>query len=222
MSISRMLADDAPGGQAPPTGDFLVGPAELTIVIPTLAERLHILPLIERLSNALGGVAWEAIFVDDDSADGTIDAVWATSRHDSRIRGIRRIGRRGLAGACLEGMLASSAPYLAVMDADLQHDETRLPEMLAFLKKGQADLVVASRYAMGESVRSGLSRGRSFGTQLATFISRALLRHDVSDPMSGFFALRREVVESVAHRLSTQGFKILLDILACSPKSLRL
>ena len=79
-------------------------------------------------------VAWEVIFVDDNSPDGTWDVVRALARQDTRVRCIRRIGRRGLSGACIEGILASSAPCAAVIDADLQHDETQLPKMLALLQ----------------------------------------------------------------------------------------
>ncbi len=194
---------------------------EITIVIPTLNERDNVPVLVERLSVALEGVAWEAIFVDDDSKDGTIAAVHVLARRTPRIRGIRRIHRRGLAGASLEGMLASAAPYVALIDADLQHDETRLREMLDILRRGEADVVVASRYV--DTVETGgLSGVRHKGSRLATWLAQNLLKAPLSDPMSGFFAIRRDVVDQVAPRLSDQGFKILLDILASSPEQLRI
>src|SRR5215813_6755391 len=127
-----------------------VGP-ELSVVIPTFKERLNIAPLVARLDAALGGVAWEAIFVDDNSPDGTADAVKAIGVEDTRVRCIRRVNRRGLAGACIEGVLSSSAPFVAVMDADLQHDETLLPRMLEILRQGDTDMVVGSRYVEGGS-----------------------------------------------------------------------
>jgi len=196
-------------------------PPELTIIIPTLNERDNIALLAGKLAEALDGIAWEAIFVDDDSKDGTIEAVQHLARYSPRIRGIRRIHRRGLAGASLEGMLASAAPYVALIDADLQHDETRLREMLAILKSGEADIVVASRYCEpGES--GGLSQVRHAGSRFANGLARTLLKAPLSDPMSGFFAVRREVVDRLAPRLSDQGFKILLDILASSPEPLRI
>jgi dolichol-phosphate mannosyltransferase len=193
---------------------------ELAIVIPTLNERDNIPLLADRLASALTGIAWEAIFVDDDSADGTIDAVLDLSRCDPRIRSIRRISRRGLAGASLEGMLSTSARFVAVMDADLQHDETRLAEMLALLQNGDADVVVASRYCE-TAPQVGLSKVRQYGSRLATQMAQVVLKTNLSDPMSGFFMLRRETIDGVAHKLSPQGFKILLDILSSSPASLR-
>jgi dolichol-phosphate mannosyltransferase len=195
--------------------------AELTIVIPTLNERENISPLIARLSESLCQNEWEVIFVDDDSEDGTIAAVRAIAARDYRVRGIRRIACRGLAGACLEGLLSSSAPIVAVMDGDLQHDEKCLPAMLEIMQSGEADLVVASRYENESSTDSGLTRLRSRGSRLATRLARSLLNTPITDPMSGFFMLRRDVVDAVAPRLSRQGFKILLDIVASSPAPLR-
>jgi dolichol-phosphate mannosyltransferase len=195
---------------------------ELAIVIPTLNERANVSVLAQRLACALNGLSWEVIFVDDDSADGTIDEVRRLARHDARIRGIRRISRRGLAGAALEGMLSTSAEFIVVMDGDLQHDETRIAEMLSLLRESEADVVVASRYCEAGLEIHGLSRMRQFVSQLATRLAQKLLRADVSDPMSGFFMLRREVVDGVAQKLSPQGFKILLDVLASSPTALRI
>jgi dolichol-phosphate mannosyltransferase len=109
-------------------------PLELTVVVPTFQERGNILPLVQRLDQALAGITWEVVFVDDDSPDGTADAVRALAQCDRRVRVIHRIGRRGLASACVEGVLSSSSFYAAVMDADLQHDESLLPQMLQRLK----------------------------------------------------------------------------------------
>jgi glycosyltransferase involved in cell wall biosynthesis len=119
---------------------------EVAIVIPTLNERDNIALLVERLARTLTSFPWEAIFVDDDSADGTIHEVRRIAQSDTRIRGIRRLSRRGLAGAALEGMLSTSAKFVVVMDGDLQHDEARIVEMLSVLRGGEADIVVASRY----------------------------------------------------------------------------
>ena len=107
--------------------DMAVQPApELTVVIPTFKERDNVEQILARLRIALAGYDWEVIFVDDDSPDGTAELVRTIGERDRRVRCIRRIGRRGLAGACIEGMLTSQARYVAVMDADLQHDETIL------------------------------------------------------------------------------------------------
>jgi dolichol-phosphate mannosyltransferase len=193
---------------------------ELTIVIPAFNERTNVAILIERLRAALAGIAWEAIFVDDNSPDGTAAAVRALGEQDDRIRCIRRIGRRGLAGACLEGMLASQAHYVAVMDADLQHDETLLSAMLERLRPGEFDLVVASRYVEGGSAAS-FSTVRSLISRGSGEVSRRFLKVELSDPMSGFFMIRRAVVEELAPSLSSQGFKILLDIVATARGGLR-
>src|SRR5918999_5846242 len=111
---------------------------ELSIVIPAYRERENVLPLLAALEQALGGCDWEAIFVVDDAFDGTEDVVRERAQRDPRVRVVHRIGRRGLASACIEGMLASSAPYLAVMDADLQHDESLLPSLLEEMRAGEA------------------------------------------------------------------------------------
>jgi dolichol-phosphate mannosyltransferase len=194
----------------------------LAIVIPTLNERANISILVQRLDRALSGISWEAIFVDDDSADGTIDEVRRIAGRDARIRGIRRISRRGLAGAALEGMLSTSAEFIVVMDGDLQHDEARIAEMLSLLREGDADVVVASRYFEAGQEASGLSQMRQFGSGLATRLAQMLLKTKLSDPLSGFFILRRDVVDRAAHKLSPQGFKILLDVLASSLSPLRI
>src|SRR5882757_10132697 len=109
----------------------------VSIVVPTFKERGNVAELVRRLDLALAGIAWEAIFVDDDSPDGTADAAKAIAAQDPRVRCLRRLSRRGLAGACIEGMLSSSAPYVAIMDADLQNDEKLLPRMFAVLKNGE-------------------------------------------------------------------------------------
>ena len=189
-------------------------PLVLTVVIPTFNERDNIRVLIDRISESLAGVAWQAIIVDDDSPDGTAAVIKAMARTDPRIVCLHRIGRRGLAGAVLEGVMASATPYVAVMDADLQHDESLLPRMLSVLRDQGADIVIGSRYLRDDGVARGLSPLRRWGSSVANALARRVLRADVSDPVSGFFMLRREVVEAVAPRLSRQGFKILFDIIA--------
>lgn len=193
---------------------------ELSIVVPTFNEAANVPLLVAALDAALRGIAWEVIFVDDDSRDGTTDAVRNIGAADARVRCIRRIGRRGLSGASIEGMLSSSAGIVATMDGDLQHDETLLPAMLAQIRSG-ADVVVASRFAAAASASDGLSATRLKGSQLATQLARRMLGITVSDPMSGFFMMRRPAFERVAPRLSTQGFKILMDILASASGPLK-
>jgi dolichol-phosphate mannosyltransferase len=188
---------------------------QLSVVLPTYKERGNVAEIVARLDRALAGIGWEAIFVDDDSPDGTADAAKAIAQIDPRIRCLRRVGRRGLAGACIEGMLSSSAPYVAVMDADLQHDETILPRMLARLESGEADLVVGSRYVAGGSA-SSFGEARGFISRFATELTRFTLGTPVSDPMSGFFAMRRDRFDEVADKLAPVGFKILLDIVTAA------
>jgi len=188
---------------------------ELTVVAPTFNERANVGVLVERLHAALDGrAAWQVIFVDDNSPDGTAEAVKAIAARDPRVSCIRRVRRRGLAGAVVEGALASAAPYVAVIDADLQHDETLLPRMLETIKAEKADLVIASRYVGDGEASEGLSRTRELGSRLANSLGRLVLRQKVSDPVSGFFMIRRERIEQVAPRLTTEGFKILFDVIA--------
>jgi dolichol-phosphate mannosyltransferase len=188
-------------------------PISLSIVVPTFNESQNIKELLRRLETALGATGWEVIFVDDDSPDGTASVVREISRTDPRIRCLQRIGRRGLSSACIEGMLASSALTIAVMDADLQHDETILPKMVEEIGKRGADVVVGTRYGSGGST-GALNGSRKVMSQFATIASRTILRQPVSDPMSGFFVLQRKLLDSTVHDLSGLGFKILLDILA--------
>ena len=194
---------------------------QLTIVVPTRNEHDNIRPVYHALCRVLQGIDWEVIFVDDDSRDGTPEAVCELANSDSRVRCIRRIGRRGLASASIEGILASSAPYVAVMDADLQHDEQLLPRMLeTLITEPNVDAVVGSRYVAHGSVGT-LNRRRAFLSSLATRIAQSVLQVPIADPMSGFFMVRREAFQGAVRRLSSIGFKVLLDILASSPRPLR-
>ena len=192
---------------------------EISVVVPTFNERDNVTTLYQRLAATFGSTPWEVVFVDDNSPDRTWEVVRELSSRDPRVRCIRRIGRRGLSGACIEGILASSAPHAAVIDADLQHDETQLPKMLALLKGGE-ELVIGSRYIEGGSASSFDSQ-RAGISAFATEIAKRVLGVKVSDPMSGFFAIRRDRFEKLAPELSTQGFKILLDIIATARGELR-
>jgi dolichol-phosphate mannosyltransferase len=194
---------------------------ELTIVVPTFNECENVPILIDRLRAALTNVNWEVIFVDDNSPDGTAEVVRNIGTQDQRVRCIKRIGRRGLSGACLEGFLSSQASFVAVIDGDLQHDETRLAVMLGKLQSSNFDLIVASRYLEGGS-SSSFTTWRSRFSRWANLTAKYSLGVKLSDPMSGFFMLRRSVIEDVAPFLSTQGFKILLDIVATTQGKLRI
>jgi len=189
---------------------------ELTVVVPTFNERDNVEALLTRLDAALRGIEWEVVYVDDDSPDGTADMVRALAQDDPRIRCLQRIGRRGLSTAVIEGMLASSAPYLAVIDGDLQHDEQLLPRMLAAIKAEDLDMVVGSRHAAGGGM-GDWDRRRVAVSNVAARLARLIIAADLADPMSGFFMLSRPAFERAVRRLSGQGFKILLDLFASTP-----
>jgi dolichol-phosphate mannosyltransferase len=194
----------------------------LGVVLPTYNERGNLRLLVERLDAALAGIAWEAIFVDDNSPDGTADEARAIAREDSRVRVLQRIGRRGLSSAAIEGMCATAAPVVAVMDADHQHDPALLPQMLAALESGDFDLAYASRFAEGASTEAWGRPDRVKASTFANRIANKVTGVELSDPMSGYFMLRAEVLRGDAHRLSGVGFKILLDILATVDAPLRI
>ncbi|MGE5154607.1 MAG: glycosyltransferase family 2 protein [Bdellovibrio bacteriovorus] len=193
---------------------------ELAVVVPTYREADNLDELVRRVAQALAGIDWELIVVDDDSPDGTAERARGHARQDRRIRVLQRVGRRGLASACVEGFLATSAPYLAVMDGDLQHDETLLPRMLELLKAEDLDIVVGSRYVTGGGV-GDWSHRRQGMSRLATRLARLLIHADLKDPMSGFFLVRADVIQENLRRLSGVGFKILLDIFSAAQRPLR-
>jgi dolichol-phosphate mannosyltransferase len=193
---------------------------ELSVVVPTYNERDNVPLVVELLKRTLEDVSWEVIFVDDNSPDGTAAAVRALGAADHRVRCIRRIGRRGLAGACIEGMLSSQARYIAVLDADLQHDETLLAAMLERIRKGDVDVVVGSRYIPGGSADSFTSK-RRFMSRLSHVAAYMITKVELSDSGSGFYMIRRDAVEELAPRLSSQGFKLLLDIMTTARGTLR-
>jgi dolichol-phosphate mannosyltransferase len=191
----------------------------LSIIVPTFNEQDNVHELVQRVDRCLPGIDWEIVFVDDDSVDGTLKVLHDASRADPRVRYLQRIGRRGLASAVVEGILSTSAPYVAVMDADLQHDESKLAEMLRRLEASNCDIVIGSRYV--ESGGTGdWSERRRLISDVATRVTRLVLRTTVSDPMSGFFMLRREAFNGSVRRLSSMGYKILLDILVSAQRPL--
>ncbi|HYL34755.1 MAG TPA: glycosyltransferase family 2 protein [Bryobacteraceae bacterium] len=194
---------------------------DLAIIIPTFNERENIRPLLASLDAVLGDLEYEVIFVDDDSTDGTAALIRELSLTNLRVRVLQRIGRRGLASACVEGMLSTAAPCIAVMDADLQHDESILPEMLAKLCSEPLDLVVATRNAAGGSMGE-FSALRIRLSDIGKRLSNGICHCSLSDPMSGFFILDRRFLEEVVHLLSGIGFKILLDLVASSRRPVRI
>jgi dolichol-phosphate mannosyltransferase len=194
---------------------------ELAVIVPTLNERENVKPLIARLEDSLAGIEWEVVFVDDDSPDATAELCRQIGRGDRRVRVLQRIGRRGLASACIEGILATCAPFVAIIDGDLQHDETLIPRMLARLKSDNLDLVIGSRNVEGGSMgRFAASRVRL--SNLGRLISRRVISCELQDPMSGFFVADRRFINIAMPRISAIGFKILLDLIASSPRLVRL
>ena len=194
-------------------------PLELTVVVPVLNERPNVEPLLRRIADALADVRWELIFVDDGSSDGTAELVSRIAQGDRRVRLVRRFGRRGLASAVIEGVFASTTPVVAVVDGDGQHDESVLPDLYRAVADG-ADLAVGTRYRSGGSI-GDWDAGRARVSSLATRLAAPILKTPLSDPMSGFFAVRRDVVLAAVPKLSAVGYKILLDLVASSPRSLR-
>lgn len=189
----------------------LAGP-ELAVIVPTYEESSNVMPLVERLGRVLAHWNYEIIFVDDHSPDGTAEVVRELSRQDPRIRIIERIGRRGLSTAVIEGLLATAAPYGVVIDGDLQHDEAVIPKLVDALHNG-ADLAIGSRYLNGGSTGTWSSRRKQV-SMFATRMCALLPSARISDPMSGFFAIRTEFFRGRADQLVGAGYKILLDILA--------
>ena len=184
---------------------------ELSVIVPTFNEAGNVARLVELLASALSDVRWEVIFVDDDSSDGTVDRVHMLARADARVRLIQRIGRRGLSSACMEGVLASTAPYVAIIDGDLQHDETRLPQMLEQLRGGNLDLAVGSRYVPGGGVEGWQSDRQSL-SRFATWLAKKVGSAALNDPMSGFFMIRRDAFMAAVRNLSALGFKLLVGL----------
>jgi len=195
-------------------------PIELSIVVPTYNERDNVEPLIEKIERTLTDLRWEIIFIDDDSPDGTADFVRALAPSKPHVRCHQRIGRRGLSRAVIEGMLGSSAPVIVVMDADLQHDESILLTMLDRIRHDHVEIVVGSRYCAGGST-GDWNRQRAAASRLATVLSRIVVTAELTDPMSGFFMIRRDTVHRIVRRLSGEGYKILLDLFASAPEPLR-
>ncbi len=191
---------------------------ELSLIVPTYNERASIGPLLTELEAALGGLDWEAVFVDD-STDDTDAVIAEFGRADPRVRMVHRAENRGgLAGAVVDGLAEARGTYVCVMDADLQHPPARIPDMLSAAQAARADVVVASRYVRGGSangldgpLRQLYSRGLKNLSRLV--FPRRL--HDISDPLGGYFLLHRSVVQDA--ELRPIGYKILLEILVrCS------
>jgi dolichol-phosphate mannosyltransferase len=193
---------------------------ELSVVVPAFNERSNVQPMVDALAHVLKGIDYEVIFVDDDSPDGTAALGRAIAQTDSRVRVIQRIRRKGLASAVVEGMMASSAPYQAVIDGDMQHDESILPQMLARIKEQQLDLVIGSRNIEGGSMGE-FAKERVALSGMGKRLSKLVSKEDISDPMSGFFMVDRRFLNEVVRGMSMTGFKVLMDLVASSRRPVR-
>jgi dolichol-phosphate mannosyltransferase len=205
-----MASDETPGRSKP----------TLSIVVPTYQESANIPILFERIKCALGEAPWELIVVDDDSPDGTSNVAFALAAEDRRIRCLRRVNRSGLAGAVIEGWMSSSADLVAVIDGDLQHDETILPKMYEALATGSRNLAIGTRVREGSG--GSFSPARQRLSNLGAWVFRRIAGAAVTDPMSGFFMIRREIVARFAPRLSADGFKILVDVILSAGSGLKI
>jgi dolichol-phosphate mannosyltransferase len=214
------LGDDPSAAAQLPSKTVAAQPSpDISVIVPTFSEAENILELHARLVKVLSGESWELIFVDDDSPDGTADVVRALARSDRRVRCLQRIRRRGLSTAVVEGALSSAAPILAVMDADLQHDESILPAMIAELRSRNLDIVVGSRYVPGGSI-GNWDEGRHDMSRFARRLATGLFPQDLQDPMSGYFVVQSAVIRELARHLSGYGYKILLDLFASASRPL--
>jgi dolichol-phosphate mannosyltransferase len=225
MSRQDLFSDRCSSPTATPSPDSTGSsgdlPFQLSIVLPTYNEKENVPSVLAALGRALSGIEWEAIFVDDHSPDGTADYVRNLANSNRKIRVVERIGRRGLSSACIEGIMSSAAPYIAVMDADLQHDEAILPKMLERIRNDGLDLVIGSRNLPSGSSMGDFSKRRVWLSDMGNRISRLVCNCDISDAMSGFFIVDRNFFNEIADRLTGSGFKILVDMLASSERAVR-
>lgn len=185
----------------------------LSVIVPTFNERENVPAVVERLDRTLGDFGWEVIFVDDASPDGTAAAVRAIARTDLRVRLISRHNRRGLSSAVVEGALASSGDVIAVMDGDLQHDESVLPTLCKRVADGEADIAAASRFLSTDTPDGLSSETRVRISNTGIMLANRAFGLELTDPLTGFFTMRRETFERALPGLSALGFKILLDVI---------
>jgi dolichol-phosphate mannosyltransferase len=205
------MASDATAEPSTPT---------VSIIVPTYQESANVPILFERVKVALDGLPWEMIVVDDDSPDGTSNVAFGLAAKDRRLRCLRRVNRSGLAGAVIEGWMASSADFVAVIDGDLQHDESFLRLMHQILAEGRGDLVIGTR--LRKQSGGSLSPARQRLSDMGACFFRRIGGAAVTDPMSGFFMMRREIVSRLAPRLSPDGFKILADVVLSADGNLNI
>lgn len=185
---------------------------KISVITPTFNERDNLAPLIEEISRDLAGTSFEIIIADDDSPDRTWEHAQEIANADPRVRVIRRTSQRGLGASVIDGFAAARGELVACIDADLQHDPSALPHMLQAVDSG-ADVAIGSRYVGGGST-GNWNFARRMISRLATRMAQGFLGIQLSDPMSGYFVMRRADFLKVQPALDGRGFKILLEILA--------
>lgn len=194
-------------------------------MVPVFRERANVRPLYDTLRSTLQrdlpDWSWELIFVDDNSDDGTADTVRALAREESRVRVVQRVGRRGLSSAVVEGAYCAIHDVIVVMDGDLQHPAEAIARLVGPIAAGEADVTSASRFLDGADAGGLSGEGRRRASVAGNGLVRTLFGLDVTDPLTGFFSLRRDRLAMIAPGLSTMGFKILLDILVSARPRLR-
>jgi dolichol-phosphate mannosyltransferase len=193
---------------------------DVSIIVPTINESENLPTLLQRISAALSGVDFEVLIVDDNSKDATPTVCAELAKIFPLTLIVRTNPTNGLSGAVLHGMKSARGKYLCVMDADLQHPPEKLPELLAMLRTGEADFVLGSRYMPGGSTEAEWGLFRKFNSQFATLLARPFAGK-TTDPMAGFFALKRETYDS-AQNLTPLGYKIALELMCkCRAKNVR-
>jgi dolichol-phosphate mannosyltransferase len=193
---------------------------EVSVIVPTINESENLPELLRRITAALGSTPFEVLIVDDNSKDATPAVCTQLAQQYPLKLMVRTKPANGLSGAVLHGMSAARGTYLCVMDADLQHPPEKLPELLAMLRSGEADFVLGSRYMPGGSTETEWGMFRKFNSRFATFLARPFAGK-TTDPMAGFFALKRQTYES-AQNLTPLGYKIALELMCkCRVKNVR-
>jgi dolichol-phosphate mannosyltransferase len=187
-------------------------PIEISVILPTYNEALNLPLIIPRLQAVLKPFSYEILIMDDNSPDGTYELAERLAADTPQIRAVRRLANRGLSQAVAEGFSVAKGKFMLVMDADMQHDETVIPDFIARFRAG-ADIVVGTRKAHGGAIENW-SYMRRFISWGATRLAEIFLPQTCSDPMSGYFGLSRSFYNRISAEINPRGFKILLEILA--------